>query len=240
MLGTPSCILQLAKEVRAHRQPVNGLHLSTIFTGGELLDTPTRSYMKATFNAKVYDSYGAAEIGTIGHECPNEQLHVDTHSTFLEITNDGNPVAPGEVGEITVTNLYNYAQPAIRYNLKDIGHLITDPCPCGKHSPVLEITHGRKMEVIQRLNMNPIPVNEVCAPLTFLDGIRQFQILQETIDTITVKIVPGPSFTDAGYNETRRLVQQCIGDTMTLNLVIVDSIPREQSGKLHRFKTHLR
>jgi phenylacetate-CoA ligase len=240
ILCTPSSIVQIAKEIKEIGYNINELNVSLIFTAGELLDDRTRSYLMEAFNAKVYDLYGANETGTLGRECTNQKLHVNSHSAFVEITKDGEHVSPDEDGEITVTTLYNYAQPFLRYNLKDIGHLANDTCPCGKHSPVLEITQGRHMDVIQRSDKNPISANEICLPLNFIDGIKQFQVVQETIDTLTVKIVPGSGFSHARYEDTRRLVQQCIGDTMTLNIVIVDNIPREPSGKLQRFKTQLR
>jgi phenylacetate-CoA ligase len=237
IICTPSSIVQIAQALHDH--PFPALRIARIFTGGEYLDARTRRYLKDTFQAPIYDGYGAMEVGTIGLECPHHALHVNSHAIIVEITRKDESVAPDEEGDVTVTNLYNYAQPALRYNLGDIGRILSDACPCGNPAPILEITQGRNIDLIQRPNHEPISVNEVCSLLSFLNGIKQFQVQQNTRDTLTILVVPDANFTPTQCHDIRLLVRGCVGSTLDVHVTLVDQIPRTPAGKLARFKTTL-
>lgn len=235
LLSSPSCTLHLAKEL--NDLPLKGIDVSLIFTGGEFLNTFTRRYVEDAFNADVFDSYGATEVGGIATECREHRFHVEHHSALVEITQDGKAVSPGEEGEITVTNLLNEAQPFLRYNLEDLGRLVEEDCPCGNHAPILEITRGRKSDVVHRPDGSSLSANEVTMFLTYVEGIKQFQVVQETTDSLTVRFVRGRRFTPGLIDEIKRIFLQRLGEAMEVRVEDVNRIPREKSGKFAIFKT---
>ena len=66
--------------------------------------------------------------------------------------------------------------------------------------------------------------------------MRKFQIVQESLDKITVRMVPQPG-TD-GYSENdRNLIRRRLADGMyeqvDVDFVLVDDIPQARSGKYH-------
>jgi phenylacetate-CoA ligase len=76
----------------------------------------------------------AAEAGILGYECQAHQgFHVPEDHLHVEVLDsNGDPVAPGEKGDLVVTTLRREAMPFIRYRLGDISAVITEPCPCGR------------------------------------------------------------------------------------------------------------
>jgi len=76
----------------------------------------------------------AAEVGLFGHECQaHDGLHVPEDHLLIEVLDEsGEPVAPGERGELVVTTLRHEAMPLIRYRLGDITAVENEPCPCGR------------------------------------------------------------------------------------------------------------
>jgi len=65
-------------------------------------------------------------------------------------------------------------------------------------------------------------------------SVREFQVIQETLDRIVVKIVPGPGFSDATRQViASRLAQRCEGG-VAIEVERVQSLERLPSGK-HRY-----
>jgi len=130
MHAYPSCIRALAKEIM--EQDIHGIDLDLIFPTGELLDEHTRRLAEKTFDAGVFDSYGAIEVGRICNECKEHNgYHTSARAVLVEITRDGETVSPSKEGEVTVTNLDNHVMPFIRYHLEELGFLDEDECSCG-------------------------------------------------------------------------------------------------------------
>lgn len=60
---------------------------------------------------------------------------------------------------------------------------------------------------------------------------RESQIVQERRDHIVVKIVPSAEFTHSQQDNLVAALQERVGEGITINVQIVDDIPRERSGK---------
>lgn len=235
LITYPSCIRILAKEAR--ERGVDEIKLRLIFTSGEILDEYTRRLAREVFNAEIFDGYGANEVGGVCTECiKHEGYHIWSDSVIVEITRNGETVSMGEQGEITATNLTNYAMPFIRYNVEDLGVLIEDECSCGSPFPLMRVTEGRKSDIIQLPDGRAISALSVYSCLIPIQGIKQFQMIQESTDEFTVKIVKDSKFTDATVEEAKQLLKQRLGD-VKINVLIVDNIPREKSGKFRQFIT---
>ena len=67
------------------------------------------NYSKKFFKCKVFEKYGTRESGIIACECPiHNGMHIFTEGVYLEFIKDGRQALPGEMGEIIVTDLFNY------------------------------------------------------------------------------------------------------------------------------------
>lgn len=125
LLGLPSLLIRLAEELERQGKR---LQARTVLYGGESLSREARQYLQRILGATTVASAGYASVdaGPIGYQTLD--LKVGEHRLlydhqFLEFLDPetGEPVADGEVGEITVTSLRRRLMPLIRYRTGDLG-----------------------------------------------------------------------------------------------------------------------
>ena len=78
-------------------------------------------------------------------------MHVNADWALLEVVDENNePVPDGETGaKVLVTNLANYTQPIIRYEIGDMITMATEPCGCGSNLPLIDHVEGRDSDVFE-------------------------------------------------------------------------------------------
>jgi phenylacetate-CoA ligase len=81
----------------------------------------------------AYQAYATADVGVIAYETTARAGMVVNENLIVEIVRPGtgDPVAPGEVGEIVVTNLDRH-HPQIRLAVGDLTAALADASPCGR------------------------------------------------------------------------------------------------------------
>jgi len=145
---------------------------------------------------------------------------------------DGQPVAAGSVGMITVTNLHNYAMPLIRYQMGDMGRPTDRQPTCGRGLPLMDVVEGRSADVITTPSGNLLHGEFFTHLFYKLPGVRQFHVIQETRENLTIKIEPMQTFQ---REEASRFLEETIhqhGDpAFKITLEVVDKIPVASSGK---------
>jgi phenylacetate-CoA ligase len=231
LIGYVSSLTLFAQVVRSHK--IEGIRPIGIQSSAEILTAPQRALIEETFGAKVFNRYGCREVGNIAHECDHhEGLHLLAETNYTEFLRDGKPVAPGEEGMITVTNLHNYAMPLIRYQMGDLGRPTDRICSCGRGLPLMDVVEGRSADVITTPS-GKLLHGEFFTHLFYkLEGVRQFQVIQETREQLTIKIEPMSTFHQA---EALRFLEDTIhqhGDpAFNITFEVVDRIPVSSSGK---------
>lgn len=159
------------------------LHITPdiIMTGGEYLSPQVRAALTEAFGCYVQTSYACTEGGTIACECHRQRLHLNDDWTIVEpVDAENRPVPHGvRADKLLLTNLFNFSQPFIRYEVTDRIILHREPCPCGNPSPWLEI-EGRNDDVITLVNGGntvKIPPLAVYATLRELPCLKRFQLI---------------------------------------------------------------
>jgi phenylacetate-CoA ligase len=138
----PSNILALCIEAeRTGRHPP----VPAIVSVAEQLTPDIRQAARSVLQTRLIDVLSSSEGGVIAVECPEGgQLHIQSELVIVEILHpSGRPCDPGEVGEITVTPLYNYAMPILRYRSGDFAEQGT-LCRCGRTLPTIARFVGRR------------------------------------------------------------------------------------------------
>ena len=69
---------------------------------------------------------------------------------------------------------------------------------------------------------------------TLIPGVEQVQVVQEVRDHIRVHLVPAPEFGDESRAQIAAMVRERFGPSMTHEIMLMDRIPPESSGK-YRF-----
>ena len=119
-----------------------------VLAGAEMLLPAQRRRIGAFFGATVYERYGSNEFASIAHTCSRGSLHVNSDRVVVEILkSDGEPAAPGELGEAVVTDLDNRGMPLIRFRIGDLLEA-GGSCDCALPFPVIAAVHGRTADLL--------------------------------------------------------------------------------------------
>lgn len=139
LMGSPSYLLQLASAAeRELGWNVSEAHVTKLICGAEPGGSipATRKRLEAAWGAEVFDHLGASEVGPWGYECDAHPggVHIIEAFFLMEYLNPETmePAFPGELSKLVITSLEKYAQPVIRFDVKDLVRLSEAPCPCGR------------------------------------------------------------------------------------------------------------
>ena len=217
---------------------------------GEILLPRTREVLTSAFRAPILDFYSCEEVGNIAWQCPQDSqtLHINQDACVVEVVDrDGTPLPPGARGMLAITNLFNYTMPFIRYVLGDRGALLprgTRRCRCGARGPSMALLDGRADDLLRLPSGRLVSPRVVATTLfrlpdgTTVDGLRRYQIIQEAIDRLVVRVVPEENAGTAWRHVLTEAVHRELPG-MDLEIREVDEIPFEYSGKLKKVESKL-
>ena len=203
-----------------------------VFTTAEKLYPTMKEKIGDVFNCDVYDAYGLNDGGLGAYECSEHSgLHIDTERSIMEVVDkDGNQLETGE-GEILATSLYNYAMPFIRYDTGDVGTIIDDVCGCGREYKLLKELVGRSVDIL--VTPEGKNVHGWFFLYIFWDyckGVKEYQVVQEKLDKIVIKIVPEEDFDEKQLDKIREIVR-IRSEGWNIEFKFVDEIERTGAGK---------
>ena len=163
------------------------------WSGGAHLPAHHRPTIESAFSCPVYERYGSWDVGVIAHQCPEEgSFHVAAESVLMEVVRgDGSAAAPGELGEVLVTPLFNRATPLLRYRVGDLVEAPPgEPCPCGRRLPLLGKLVGRSNDVLRTVDGRVLAPEAVSQQMSRLyPSVVQFQVRQQSDLTLDVHLV---------------------------------------------------
>ncbi|MDA8123451.1 MAG: AMP-binding protein [Deltaproteobacteria bacterium] len=220
-VGTPSflmTILEKAKEMGI--VPGDGLQLRVALVAAEMLPESLRKRLKEEFGIQVRQGYGTADVGSLAYECHEAKgMHVNDE-IVLELLDpaSGNPVAPGEIGEVVVT-LPSETYPLVRFATGDLSIYTNDSCPCGRTSSRLLRIVGRIDQVtkVKGMFVHPEQVSQLEKKVSEVSAIQLVisRTGHEDIMTIRALLSAGASPSDAlkvKIAETARELTRLRGD----------------------------
>ncbi|MER7983703.1 AMP-binding protein [Streptomyces sp. NPDC095817] len=186
IFGHPSQCVQLARALQTSSS--TRMNPKVVVTFGERLLPAARALMADVFQARVADTYGMREFGTIAAECVEEQYHITGERLWVEVVDeDGSLLDDGQAGELVVTNLTNQAMPLLRYRTGDIGALATEPCPCGSPHKTLKLLEGRDLPAIELANGRSVAIG-VLTRTVREHPVERFQVVQYAPDRVEIRL----------------------------------------------------
>lgn len=226
----PSVLLRLAEYVQSQgvRLPVKAM-----IAQGEVLPESWRTAIQKAFNAPLFHTYGATELARVGFECRQQHgYHLIADAAVTEVlADDGRPAAPGEEGNLIVTNLNNKCSPLIRYQIGDRGVLSASRCPCGITYPLLENVTGRMDDYIILPSGRRVSARAV-THMQF-DGITQYKIVQKTPSHLQVLVVPSKNFGVQTLQQMEKILAGAfLDEPLNVEIKQTDSLPLSRTGKL--------
>ena len=185
LLGYAGAVYEWARLLGEHREAITGLR--AIIVSAETLYDDWRNVIERCFRVPVYNRYGGRDIHFVAQECPKRQgLHINSENVLVEIVKDGQPVQPGELGEIVVTRLDNFAMPFIRYRSGDLGVMASASCECGRSLPLLEKVEGRVQDAIVTSDGRIVSGPFFAHMMKDCAEVKEFQIHQLAMDRLLI------------------------------------------------------
>ncbi len=227
--GYPSSVYMLALGALEYSR--NEIRPKAVFTNSESLLDYQRHAIESAFGCKVFNWYGNAEqVGNIV-ECEKGSLHVKMEHSLIEILKpDATPAKPGETGEMVCTGFGNYAMPLIRYRIGDLAVPSDKQCDCGRKGQIVDQIVGRLEDII--VTPDGRHVGRLDHLFKEMIHVKEAQILQEDISSITIKIVKRPGFGDADLKLLKEEAVLRLGTSIYINFEFAEEIKKEPSGKL--------
>jgi len=237
----PDYLLTLATNLRA--LALRGIELGIRLprlkqarTYGETLQSDSRDIVRQAWGVEIADSYSSEELGYIAMQCPeHEHYHLQSESLIVEVLGaDGRPCRPGELGQVTVSTLHNFAMPLLRYASGDYAE-VGEPCACGRGLPVLKRIAGRQRNMLRRPDgvrywpSFPIEAWRRAAP------VLQLQLVQDALDHIEARLVMSRDFAGDESERLTAALQGCLDYPFRITLTRVDAIPRGAGHKYEDF-----
>jgi phenylacetate-coenzyme A ligase PaaK-like adenylate-forming protein len=187
-VGTPSFLRILLEKGREA-----GLDMSSFVhasVGGEALPPSLRTTLIELGMASVVQSYGTADVGLIAYESDAMEGMIIDEGVIVEIVRPGtgDPVAPGEVGEVLVT-CFNKTYPLIRFATGDMSAILEGQSPCGRTNTRIKGWMGRadQRAKVKGMFVDPSQVVAVHKRHGEIDKVRLVVSSDNNIDVMTLQ-----------------------------------------------------
>jgi phenylacetate-coenzyme A ligase PaaK-like adenylate-forming protein len=245
LTGFTSSLEMLAREEEAGRLKLRESgRLQQLTNFSEPMPPSTAKRLSKAFGVHVYNQYAMGECLALSSGCPQSlSAHLNADLAILEVVDEHNrPVPEGTPGKkVLLTNLYNHAQPFIRYEIDDVVTMSTAPCVCGSTMPHVDVVEGRtkdKLWVEEGGRYRELPYFLFLTALHHDLDIAEHQVVQTGHNRFVVRLVAQPGkVIDAEH--MRRLLRETIAAErfathIDLSVEIVHRIARGPSGKAIR------
>jgi len=157
--------------------------------GGALFPSLRQEY--ADRGIACLQGYGTADLGSVAYESPAMEGMIVDEGVIVEIVTPGtgDPVAPGEVGEVVVTTL-NPDYPLIRFATGDLSAVMAGASPCGRTNMRIKGWMGRADQTtkIKGMFVRPEQVAALVAKHAEIAKARVIAGRDGEMDTMTVQI----------------------------------------------------
>jgi phenylacetate-CoA ligase len=206
---------------------------------GESINDFQRDLFERVFSAKVFNCYVSRECGNMACECNSHTgLHVAEDMIMLEVDNPD----PGGTGEILLTDLENYGMPLIRYRIQDASRWVAGECPCGMRFRRIDLNSARLADFL----VSPIDgsmiggVTLIHYLLAVGPIVGRFQIVQDQLDHVTVRMARSEEKNEEAKNHIRKTLNRIFEGKMRQDIEYLDEIPFLSSGKYQFIRNEIK
>ena len=185
--GTPDYLKVILDKADEMGEP---LHITRAVVGGGALFPSLRAEY-ADRGIACLQCYATADLGNIAYETPAMDGMILDEGVIVEIVTPGtgDPVAPGEVGEVVVTAL-NPDYPLIRFATGDMSAVLPGQSPCGRTNMRIKGWMGRADQTTKIKGMFVRP-EQVAALVAKHDAVSRARVIAQRDgqqDTMTVQL----------------------------------------------------
>lgn len=203
--------------------------INAIYTTGENCFPEYRSIIEKQFSCKVIDGYGGGgELLSVAFQCERKKYyHLMDELVITELIDSE---VPGSK-KIILTGLFNYAMPLIRYDIGDLALETKGRCNCGRHSKIIKSINGRDTDIIRTKNGNFLCAPFFAAMFEHIEGVDEFQIIQDKITGIRINIIKNQRYTLDDEEKIVKTLRKAAGSDFQIRMRYVSKINLSDSGK---------
>ena len=228
-----SALTVLSNYLKRKQVDIRKWDVEMVFAMGEALPDATYELVKEIFGFYPVRSYGNNENGFLACQVNEEDRYTaDLYNFYFEMLSldSDEPVKPGELGRIVVTDFYNKAFPMIRYDTGDTGiyqEVIDEKGR--KHGYFTEI-YGRRGSMMYNCAGEPLSIHVFMNVLINLEGIvHQAKCIQW--EKKRYQLILNADRDKINEAEVVGSYRKYLGEEAQIDVEYVDEIPIEASGK---------
>ena len=185
--GTPDFLKILLDAAASSGREVSSIKRALV--SGAAFPPSLQTEIKAR-GIDAYQAFGTADLGLIAFETESREGMVVNEDLILEIVKPGtgDPVAPGDVGEIVVTSLDPH-HPWIRLALGDLTAALPGTSPCGRTNTRIKGWMGRADQTtkVKGMLVRPEQVAEIGKRHSALGRLRLVVTREGESDAMTLR-----------------------------------------------------
>jgi phenylacetate-CoA ligase len=202
---------------------------------------PIRKTIDDAWGARVFDHWGMTDVGSLGieDECEPQVLRILESECIAEVIDPENqaPVAPGELGELIITNLGRIGQPVLRYRTGDLVRSAVDPAPDG--SALLRLPGGilgrsDDMVVIRGNNVFPSSIDALLRELPEIVEYRATVRTVRAMPHLSLEVEPRADAGSDLQQRVERRLKDRLGFHIEVQIAAPETLPRFEM-KARRF-----
>ncbi len=237
IMGVPGYIYHLLRQADSEGIKLSQLH--TIALGGERVPIPLKARLGEICahmgrpDVRVHSVYGFTESRQCWAECkpPDAETSYGFHTypelDVFEIVNpeSGEPVAPGERGELVYSTLEGRGSCVLRYRTGDIAEtgIVYDPCPgCGRVVPRISTTLSRRTDMgelqLTKIRGTLVDLNNFLPSMAAIPEVIEWQLIVKKhnddpndLDELVLYIAVAPHVDHTAIKET--VARKLMADT---------------------------
>lgn len=239
MVGFPSSVYEICSMAATRGLKLENT-VKAFFPTAETLLPIHRDVIQSVLGCKIADQYASSEGAPFILECEEGRLHIHPLTGIFEVVDDN--LQPAQEGEVLVTSFTTEGTPLIRYRIGD--RIVLAPkdkqCACGSVFPMVEAIEGRSTDYILSSSHGKVNLGNISNSTKGVKGVISFQVVQEKLDKVDVLIVATEAFDNKHREKFKSALTERFGRNMSINMNIVDNIPKEKSGKFRVVKNNLK
>lgn len=246
MTASPVYFRNILASLETHKPSIDTGSVQAIRVSSDAMPDDVRSGLERRFGVSVDSSYSSSEALSIAvrtsadNDQPQTYLGRFSSDAVQILDDDGNPVEPGQVGEITVSHPavspYYIDDPELtarvfddgRYRMGDLGYIDENG---GLHFV------SRKADIINRggLKVAPSEVERALADHPAIDQCAAFALPHASLgEEIALAVVPAAGHDFSQMAMHAHLASQLGAGKWPRRLFLVDDLPRNTVGKVLR------
>lgn len=238
LVGFPSSVFDICSMAKERGLKFNG-DIKVFFPTAETVLPIHRELIGEILGCVLVDQYASSEGAPFILECQHGSKHIHALSGIFEVVDEN--MEPSRSGELLVTSFTTHGTPLIRYKIGD-SITLAEPgfkCQCGSSFPVVSSIDGRSTDYILSLSNGKVNLGNISNATKNISGLINFQLTQVSLDSVLVKVVTNNMFSARDELNFVRALEQRLGHEMNIDLLKVDHIPNEKSGKYRIVKNNI-